>query len=436
MTPDVGLAGYPAVQEYLFGLKAGGVKFGVERMRILSARLGNPELAVPSIHVAGTNGKGSVSAMLEAILRASGRKTGLYTSPHLVRLGERVQVNRAILSEEEITAYVRELQPIADRIGEEGEAGDRPTFFEFMSAMAFLQFARSKCDVSVIEVGLGGRLDATNVVEPEVSVVTSIGMDHCEMLGDTLSAIAGEKGGIIKPGKPVVMGRLPREAEDVIRKIAAGLGSRVISVREEFGESVERYPSTGLEGDYQRWNAATATLAAKLLSPSFGVTEESIRSGLSTVDWPGRWQRTSLGGRLVILDSSHNPEGAAVLDSNLKSLGLETGRSPVAIVGVLGTLRAGPLLEVISRHCREINLAVPKQARATSHDELAALVPQGYQGRVVRSSVEELFPAPGICTAGEKGDIIVVTGSIYLLGEVLSRLEPQRGKGEGRLQDF
>ncbi|HZZ19794.1 MAG TPA: folylpolyglutamate synthase/dihydrofolate synthase family protein [Opitutaceae bacterium] len=436
MAPDAALAGYPAVQDYLFGLKAGGVKFGVDRMRILSAHIGNPELKVPCIHVAGTNGKGSVSAMLEAILRASGRRTGLYTSPHLVRLGERVQVDRNILTEDEITGYVRELQPIADRIGEEGEAGDRPTFFEFMSAMAFLQFARSGCEASVIEVGLGGRLDATNIVEPEVSVITSIGMDHCEMLGDTLSAIAGEKGGIIKAGRPVVMGRMPREAEDVIRGIAQRLGSRLLSVREEFGDSVDGYPTTGLEGDYQRWNAATATLAARLLPAFLGVTEASIRSGLATVDWPGRWQRTSLGGRLVILDSSHNPEGASVLDANLTSLRAETGRSPVAIVGALGSLRAGPLLEVVSRHCREINLAVPKQARATSHEELEALVPKGYKGRVVRSSVEELFPEPGKCTAGEEGDIIVVTGSIYLLGEVLSRLEPQRGPGEGRLQDF
>jgi dihydrofolate synthase/folylpolyglutamate synthase len=436
MTPDAALAGYAAVQDYLFGLKAGGVKFGVDRMRILSALIGNPELKVPCIHVAGTNGKGSVSAMIEAILRASGLKVGLYTSPHLVRLGERVQVDRSILSEEEITAYVRELQPIADRIGRDGEAGDRPTFFEFMSAMAFLQFARSKCAASVIEVGLGGRLDATNIVEPEVCVITSIGMDHCEMLGDTLAAIAGEKGGIIKPGKPVVIGRMPLEAEEVIRAIATKAGSRVVSVREEYGESVDGYPSTGLEGDYQRWNAATATLAARLLSPSFGVTEASIRSGLLAVDWPGRWQRTDLDGRLVILDSSHNPEGAAVLDTNLTSLAKETGRSPIAIVGALGAMRAGPLLEVISRHCREINLAVPKQARASTHEELEALVPKGYKGRVVRSSVDELFPEPGRCTAGEKGDIIVVTGSIYLLGEVLSRLEPQRGPSEGRLQDF
>jgi dihydrofolate synthase/folylpolyglutamate synthase len=436
MTSDAPLAGYAAVQDYLFGLKAGGVKFGVDRMRLLAERIGHPERSVPCIHVAGTNGKGSVSAMLEAILRAAGKKTGLYTSPHLVRLGERVQVNRSILSEEEITAFVRELQPIADSIGEEGGDGDRPTFFEFMTAMAFLQFARRRCDVSLIEVGLGGRLDATNIVVPEVAVITSIGMDHCEMLGNTLGAIASEKAGIIKKGRPVVIGRVPPEAEAAIRAIAASVGANVVSVREEYGEDISRYPTTGLEGDYQRWNGATATLAARLLGPAFGITENSIRSGLGSVDWAGRWQRTTIGGRLVVLDSSHNPEGASVLDTNLAHLIAETGRPPVAVVGALGSMRAGPLLEVLCRQCSEIRIVVPRQSRASSFDELEGLIPAAFRGHVVRSTVEDLFPAPGVCTAGGPDDVVLVTGSIYLLGEILSRLEPQRGPGEGRLQDF
>jgi dihydrofolate synthase / folylpolyglutamate synthase len=436
MTSELPLAGYPAVQEYLFGLKTAGVKFGVDRMRILSVLLGHPERAVPCIHVAGTNGKGSVSAMLESILRASGRRTGLYTSPHLVRLGERVQVDRRILSEDEITAYVRELQPVADQIASQGGLDDRPSFFEFMTAMAFLQFARKRCDCSVIEVGLGGRLDATNIVEPEACVVTSIGLDHCEMLGNTLEEIAAEKGGIIKPGRPVVIGRMPSVAEATLRAIAASKGARVVSVREEFGDDIARYPGTNLEGDYQRWNAATATLAARVLPGGFGIAEPSIASGLRAVDWPGRWQRTNLGGRLAILDASHNAEGAGVLDSNLARLRVETGRSPVAIVGVLGAMRGRPLLEVLCRHCRELYLVVPQQSRASTYAELESIVPGTFLGRTVRSTVEELFPAPGACTAGARDDVIVVTGSIYLLGEVLARLEPHRGRGEGRLQDF
>jgi dihydrofolate synthase/folylpolyglutamate synthase len=436
MASEVPLAGYAAVQDYLFGLKTAGLKFGVDRMRILSDLLGHPERAVPCVHVAGTNGKGSVSAMVESILRASGRRTGLYTSPHLVRLGERVQVNRTILSEEEITAFVRELQPVADRIASEGGLDDRPSFFEFMTAMAFLQFARRNCECSVIEVGLGGRLDATNIVEPEVCVVTSIGVDHTDMLGDTLEAIAGEKAGIIKPGRPVVIGRLPVVAEATVRAVAALRGARVVSVREEFGDDVARYPRTSLEGDYQRWNAATATLAAGLLAPEFRVSDRSVEAGLGAVDWPGRWQRIELGGRLTILDSSHNPEGAGVLDANLSRLHLETGRPPIAVVGALGAARAGPLLEVLCRHCRELRLVVPQQSRASSYAELEALVPGTFRGRAIRSTVEELFPSPWACTAGGPDDIILVTGSIYLLGEVLTRLEPQRGAGEGRLQDF
>jgi dihydrofolate synthase/folylpolyglutamate synthase len=374
--------------------------------------------------------------MLESILRRSGMRTGLYTSPHLVRLGERIQVDRHMLSEQEICSYVAELQPIAERIVARGGPDDRPSFFEFMSAMAFLQFSRKRCGFNVIEVGLGGRLDATNVVEPEVAVVTSIGLDHCEMLGNTLEAIAGEKAGIIKQGRPVVIGRVPPEAEATLRRVAASRGARVVSVRDEFGEDVARYPRTSLEGDYQRWNAATASLVAGELGARFGVTASSVEAGLGAVDWPGRWQRTRIGGRLAILDASHNPEGAGVLDANLTRLRGETGRPVVGIMGALGAMRAGPLLEVLSRHCSEIHLVVPGQARACSHAELESLVPGAFAGRVIRSTVDGLFPAPGTCTAGGPEDIVVVTGSIYLLGEVLSKLEPQRGPSEARLQDF
>jgi dihydrofolate synthase/folylpolyglutamate synthase len=436
MRPVESLAGYSAVQEYLFALKAGGIRFGIDRMRLLSARIGHPESAVPCLHVAGTNGKGSVSAMVESILRASGKKVGLYTSPHLVRLGERVQVDRSPLTEDEICDYVRELQAVSDRLVAEEGPDDRPSFFEFMTAMAFLQFARKRCDVSVIEVGLGGRLDATNIVEPEVSIVTSIGLDHCEMLGNTLEAIAAEKAGIIKPGRPVVVGRMPAQAERVVRAVAEAKGSPVTSVRDEFGEDIDGYPTTSLEGDYQRWNAASATLAVGLLPQLLKPSESAISSGLASVSWPGRWQRMSLEGKLTILDASHNEEGARALEGNLTRLQAETGKLPVVVVGVLGASRAGPLLQVVCRHCRDLYLVVPNQARALAYTELEALIPKGYRGGVIRSTLAHLFPSSGICTAGRPDDVVVVTGSIYLLGEVLSRLEPERGADEGRLQDF
>jgi dihydrofolate synthase/folylpolyglutamate synthase len=442
-THDVGGAGragsstgYAAVQDYLFSLKARGLKFGVDRMRLLAEALGHPERTVPCIHVAGTNGKGSVSAMLDSIFRAAGWRTGLYTSPHLVRLGERVQTDRTILTEEEIMDWVRELRPVADRLGAEGGDDDHPSFFEFMTAMAFLQFVRRGCDVSVIEVGLGGLLDATNIVDPMVSVITSIGLDHCEMLGDTFEAIASAKAGIIKPGRPVVIGRMPAAAERTIRAIAAERGAPLLSVAAEFGEDLERYPPTSLEGDYQRWNAATATLASGLLPAQWRLTATAVERGLMHVSWPGRWQRLSVGGQLVILDTSHNPEGATVLESNLRHLVSETGRAPIVVAGALGAARAGPLLEVVCRHARELRLAVPNQARACTHAELEALIPRSFAGPVIRSTVEDIFPAPDLCTASGSGEPVVVTGSIYLIGEVLARLEPQRGQGEGRLQDF
>ncbi|WP_414664236.1 bifunctional folylpolyglutamate synthase/dihydrofolate synthase [Horticoccus sp. 23ND18S-11] len=414
-------ADYVAVTDYLFGQKAQGAKFGVDRMAVLAAQIGHPERSTPFLHVAGTNGKGSVAAMLDAILHAAGWRTGLYTSPHLVQLGERVQVDRQRLTPAEIVAYVAELRPIAERLAA-ANPDDHPSFFEYMTAMAFLEFARKRCDIAVMEVGLGGRLDATNILTPEVSVITSIAMDHCEILGHDLAQIATEKAGIIKPGRPVVLGRVPAVAEATIRTIAAARKAPLISVRAEFGEDLAGYPPTNLEGDYQRWNAATATLAARALAPKWKIATESIAQGLTHVDWPGRWQRVQIGGRLAILDASHNPEGAKVLEASLTQLVAETGRAPIVITGVLGLARARPLIETIARHAAEINFVVPQQPRACSHEELESLVPATFRGRVVRNDVATLFPAPDRCTAGGPDDVIVVTGSIYLLGEVMRRL--------------
>ncbi len=437
--PFVSAENYAAVCERLYAMKARGVSFGIDRMRAFAAALGHPERAVPALHIAGTNGKGSVAAMLAAMLRAAGKRTGLYTSPHLVRLGERVQVDGAPLTEAEIVAYVAELEPRAAEL-ERGTPGEGPSFFEFMTAMAFLQFARRGCDAAVVEVGLGGRLDATNILTPAVSVITSIGLDHCEILGDTVEKIAAEKAGIIKPGVPVVMGRLPAGAEAVVRAIAAERGAPLRSVRAEFGEDLSAYPRPALEGDYQRLNAATATLAARVVAERFGLTDAHIARGLAEVSWPGRWQRARLAdGRLIVLDASHNPEGAEALDGLLARLVAETGRAPIVVTGVLGVARARPLLEVVSRHAAEIHLARPQQARASSFEELEALVPPAFfvrGGRLARGAVETLFPGPGRCALGGAQDVIVVTGSIYLLGEVLARLEPERGRGEQRLQDF
>ena len=414
---------YAAVAEWLYGLKPVGGKYGIDRMRRLAAELGHPERGLPVVHVAGTNGKGSVSAMLDAILHAAGWRTGLYTSPHLVNLGERVQVDRRVLPVPDLLAYVRDLVPVADRIAR-AQPEERPSFFEYATAMAFLEFRRQRCDIAVLETGLGGRLDATNIVDPEVSVITSISLDHCEYLGDSLAAIAREKAGIIKPGRPIVMGRVPPEAEAVIRAVAAAQGARLWSVAEVYGDQLENFPVTNLEGEYQRWNAATATLAARALPAKWKVTEAAIARGLAHVDWPGRWQRVTIAGRQAILDASHNPEGASVLDRNLGLWVAETGRAPVVITAALGAARARPLLETICRHAKEVHLVMPHVPRACTHEELAALVPASFQGRVVRARIDDLFPAPNTCTAGTSEDTLVVTGSIYLLGEAMARLGP------------
>lgn len=415
-------ADHAAVAGYLFGLKPRGTKFGIDRMRLLADALGHPERLLPVVHVAGTNGKGSVAAMIESILRACGWRVGLYTSPHLVDVGERVQVNRRKLSPAEVSAFVSELDPVADRIAATFGEDDRPSFFEYMTAMALLHFGRTGCDVAVLETGLGGELDATNIVRPEVSVITSIGLDHCEWLGPTLEAIAQAKAGIIKARRPVVIGRIPATAEDVIRATAARASAPVISVRERYGEELAAYPRTNLAGAYQQWNAATATLAVQVMDRRWRIEPAAIAAGLQAVEWPGRWQRVRIGGRLVILDASHNPEGAAVLDENLAQLVADSGRAPIVVVGVLGAERARPLITAICRHAREVCLVVPNQPRATGVAELATLVPETYHGQVTHGAVGTIFPGGDKCTLGGAEDIVVVTGSIYLLGEVMARL--------------
>lgn len=412
---------YAAVRDFLYAQKAHGTKFGIDRMTALAAALGHPERRTPAIHIAGTNGKGSVAALVESVLRAAGWKTGLFTSPHLVHLGERVQVNRVPLGEAAIVQYLDEFRTVAEAIAAE-DPNLRPSFFEYLTAMAFLEFARQRCDIAIVEVGLGGRLDATNVLEPEVSVITSIGLDHSEFLGTELGQIAGEKAGIIKARRPVVMGRVPSEAEVRIRAIAAERGAPLVSVREKYGESLANYPRCGLGGDYQRWNAATAVETVRALGGGWRITDAVLEQGLREARWAGRWERRVVQDRTVILDASHNAEGAGVLDANLAQLVAESGRRPIVMTGVLGLDRARALLPVIGRHAREIHLVALAEPRACSVEELRSCLPAGFAGRVQPGRIEESFPRPMECTLGSPGDVIVVTGSIHLLGAVMTRL--------------
>ncbi len=428
---------YGQAQAYLYGLRNRGAKYGIERMRSFANALGHPERQYPVIHVAGTNGKGSTCAMLESILRAGGYHTGLFTSPHLVFLGERIQYDRKILSSQELVDYVKELRPLAEALSGDDPSW-HPTFFEFMTGMAFLHFARRKVDAAVIEVGLGGRLDSTNILEPQLTVITSVALDHIDILGNTQGAIAREKAGILKPGCPVVIGLLEPEAEKEVRARAAVLNCPVYSVRERFGKTVESYPQSGMEGAYQRVNAAIATLCIEVLRQGKVLVPDdtAVAEGLRTVQWAGRWQRVPLDrGRLLVLDATHNEEGARVLASNLEKLCQETGKRPIILAGVLGEFRAQSLIPVIARYAREIIFLQPDQPRATPASVLKALLPSDFKGVVRTGEVTSIFPVAGVCTEGGEGDVLVATGSIYLIGEISQRLFTTDLPGEALLQD-
>lgn len=426
-------ADYNATRDYLYSLKHKGAKYGIDRMRLFVNALGHPERVFPIIHVAGTNGKGSTCSMLEAIYRANGYKTGLYSSPHLVRQGERVQVNREILDEADIVAYTEQLKPVAECIGAD-DPDDHPSFFEFMTAMAFLRFAEAKVDLAFLETGLGGRLDATNVVDPELSIITSVSLDHIEQLGDTITQITREKAGIIKPGKPVLIGKLPAEAEAIVRKIAKDKGCAVTSVRERFPD-VDTLPETNLSGSFQRWNAATAVTATEILSERFPIDASRTATALQRIYWPGRWETIQLADKTLILDASHNPEGSEMLDENLQKLIEQTEQKPLIVAGTLGEFRARSLMAVVSHHARELHLLAPDQSRATPTDVLETCIPKTNTAPIHHRQLEELFPAVGVCTLGEPGDTIVVTGSLYLIGEVLERLTCETPVQQGKLQD-
>lgn len=423
--------------EKLCSLRNHGSKFGIDRMRLLSDVVGEPQKHFPAIHLAGTNGKGSTAAMIEAILRGNGLRVGLYTSPHLVKLGERIQVNREPLSDAEICLYAEKLYAAAAVFGKPGDE-DFPSFFELMTAMAFLRFAEKACDVAVVETGLGGRLDATNILLPKVCAITSIGLDHCDMLGDTLEQIGAEKAGIIKPGVPVVLGCVPAEAERVIRAIAAEKSAPVISVRERFGDAVEAYPQTNLLGEHQRRNAATAVLVAEVFARETRKTlAADFAPFLQNVVWQARWEKRTLkDGRELIIDVAHNGECALALDGMLEAHYEKTQTRPTIIAGVLGIERARPILRAIGRHARRIVLVRPAQDRACTLEELRACVPPEFAGEILESDTAALFPEAGVCSLETReNESLIVAGSCYLAGEVCAALAGAGGQADSALQD-
>jgi dihydrofolate synthase/folylpolyglutamate synthase len=370
------MSAYADTLAWLYGLEAArGMDFKLERVALALAALGDPQRRYPCLHIAGTNGKGSVAAMLHAMLQAAGRRVGLYTSPHLVRFTERIRICDAEISETEVVELTREIRTAATVRGIE------LTFFEFVTVIAFLAFARHAVDCAVIEVGLGGRLDATNVIDPDVAVITTIGLDHEQYLGDTIEAIAAEKGGIIKPGRPVVIGRVPAEAGAVLHRIAAERSAPMIEACraiEVHGTDRLRvaglgwqfdHVTLGLRGRFQRDNAATALAVAALVRERFGLPASAVREGLAAVRWPGRLEVVS-AAPLVVLDGAHNAAGIATLLDELPAI---AGSRPLHLLfGVMRDKRWQPMVEQLGPRVRSATVTEVLPPRGESPEAVAA----------------------------------------------------------------
>ena len=377
-------------------------------------RLGHPERAFQSVHVAGTNGKGSVTAMVDAALRAAGHRSARYTSPHLVDLTERFVIDGRPVSQDALVAVVADVQRVAESLLESGTLSAPPTFFEVTTAAAFELFRRAGVAVAVLEVGLGGRLDATNVVLPAVTAITSIAFDHERYLGSTIEAIAFEKAGIIKPGVPVVIGELQPEAAAVIDRIALERGADVIRTT----AADARGFTIGLPGAHQAGNAAIAVkLLETLDAKGILVPPEAIARGLAQPEWPGRLDRRRLaGGRELLLDAAHNPAGAAALASYLKAE--HGGPCPLVFAAMKDKDTAGmfaALLPAVS------HLILTRAANPRSADPSALEA----QARAISDLPITIAPSPAeaLEIAWRASRRIVVAGSIFLLGDVLKQIE-------------
>jgi dihydrofolate synthase/folylpolyglutamate synthase len=394
---------------WLTNLRNLGSALGLERTQILLERLGNPQNFCPYFHIAGTNGKGSTSVMIESIQRAHGRRTGLYTSPHLIELGERIQINREPITENRLIDLVEQLRIHYEFLHQTHPELDA-TFFELMTAVAWTKFREAKVDLAIIETGLGGRLDATNVGRPTVCVITSIGMDHQEYLGNSIAEIAAEKAGILKSGVPCVVGFVPPEAEEVIRKRAKEVDAPLYFVRDRFKDEL---PLTNLKGQHQRQNAGAALLACELAG-AFPINNDTAQAALQNVEWPARWQEIKLQeGRTLIIDGSHNEEGI-----NSTSVLLSELKSPTVILGSISLVRAEALIKTVANYAGEIILVSINHERAITSEELKKLVPKTFSGKIRLSTVKELFPEPHQCLV--TASAVAVIGSLYLAGEVLA----------------
>ncbi len=430
---------YEAAQKLVDSLGRFGMRFGLERMHAALAALGHPERAFRSLHVAGTNGKGSTCAFAAAMLRESGHRVGLYTSPHLVRFSERIQVDGEPIADE---AFARGVEAIQRVFPAAVDPGDPMTFFELTTALALWHFAEARVEVAVLETGLGGRLDATNAVQPEVALVTRIGLDHTALLGGTLEAIAAEKAGIFKPGVRAIVARQAPAAREVLLRAASDLGARPLVAGEDFalepaegGRFEYREPSfrvqgleLGLAGPHQRENAEGAIAAARILAPH--LSPEAIRRGLSGVKWPGRLERAA-ENPVTVLDGAHNPDGARALAQAVR--GLFAGTRVHLVLGALSDKDVRGIASQLVPLAARVYACSPANERALSDAALLQLVHElGGQGQRLGAVADALGAARAAARAEPGPAMVLVAGSLYVVGEAKRALFDER---EGRSRD-
>lgn len=422
---------YRETLDYLYGLEKFGMVFGLDNVLWILSLLGNPQDSFRSVHVAGTNGKGSVVSMVATTLKEGGYRTGTYTSPHLISFTERIAVNEEPIAEKEV---VRLTRIIKARIDEENRQ-KHFTFFDFTTALAFEYFKEQGADVAVVEVGLGGRLDSTNVIQPLVSVITNVEFDHQEFLGNTIEEIAREKAGVIKDGVPVVTGA-KGAALDVVRKAASGRADLYV-LGEHFsfakkGEQVMDYTtasavglgrsfdalSIALKGDHQLINASLALCTLEILaSRGFTLEEKTIRRGLSATQWPGRLEvipETPVRP-MILLDGAHNPDGARSLATFLRTHFQD--KRKILVFGVMKDKDFKEMLSELTGAVDEVVLTKPEIARAALPADVAVYAPDAMLTGSVRDGLNEAFGR------AHKEDMIIIAGSFYTVGEAKRLLD-------------
>ena len=415
-------------------------KFSLGEVRALLGALGDPQQRFPAVLIAGTNGKGSTAATLASILTASGLRTGLYTSPHLARANERIRVDSVEIADEAFARAFFCVQKAAEELVREGQLAQLPSFFEVLTAMAFRHFAEAGVEIAVVEVGMGGRLDATNILDPLLSVITDISLDHTEWLGPTIAAITREKAGILRAGGTLVTLPQHPEANQGLGEEAARLGVRGVSAAafmpavgvdpagpysvDVLGQAIE--VDSPLRGAHQHRNLALAIAAAVELAgkPGFPVTAASIAAGIRQTRWPGRLELISRHGVEWILDVAHNPAGAWVLRASLNGV-LKEERRRTLIFSCLRDKPVTEMAQILFPLFDRVIVAPLRAARATGLEELIAAAKSAGTTAVAAESVAQALQ---VAEEDARGGVIVVSGSVYLVGEARSLLLGERGE--------